>query len=42
MKLNRKNLKSLIFEVLEESEYYNKHKDMDTDYATQAMELESG
>jgi hypothetical protein len=39
MKLNRKNLKSLILEVLEESEYYNKHKDMDTDYATQAMEL---
>ena len=39
MKLNRKNLKSLILEVLEESEYYDKHKDMDTDYATQAMEL---
>jgi len=39
MKLNRKNLKSLILEVLDESEYYNKYKDMDTDYATQAMEL---
>ena len=39
MKLNRKNLKSLILEVLEESEYYDKHKGMDTDYATQAMEL---
>ena len=39
MKLDRKNLKSLILEVLEESEYYDKHKDIDTDYATQAMDL---
>ena len=39
MKLNKKYLKNIILEVLEESEYYNKHKDMDTDYAIQAMEL---
>ena len=39
MKLNRKNLKSLILEVLEESEYYDKHKDSDLEYTKQAMEL---
>jgi len=39
MKLNKKYLKNIILEVLGESEFYDKHKGMDTDYATQAMEL---
>ena len=39
MNLTGQILNKLILEVLEESEYYDKHKDIDTDYATQAMEL---
>ena len=39
MKLNKKYLKNIILEVLGESEFYDKYKDIDTDYATQAMEL---
>ena len=39
MKLNRKTLKNLILEVLDESQYYYDAQGLDTDYGYQAIEL---
>ena len=39
MKLNRQNLKSIILEVLGESQYYHDALGIDIDYAEQALEL---